>query len=77
MPEFENSLNGLTLEELSKHLTDQDPIEYEESQYLRPLKLIKCRVDIPLSTVTKNAERLYKLAFKKPDENCDQTSQTS
>ena len=74
LPEFDNSLNGLTLEELSKHLIDQDPIEYEESQYLRPLKLLKRRVDVPLNTVTKNAERLYKLAFKKPDANCDPTS---
>ena len=74
LPEFDNSLNGLTLDELSKHLIDQDPIEYEESQYLRPLKLLKRRVDVPLNTVTKNAERLYKLAFKKPDANCDPTS---
>ena len=74
LPEFDNSLNGLTLEELSKHLIDQDPIEYEESQYLRPLKLLKRRVDVPLNTVAKNAERLYKLAFKKEDANCDPTS---
>ena len=74
LPDYHGYHRSLTLEELTEHLIEQDPIEYEESLHLRPLKKLTRKVDVPLHTITKNAEKLYKLYIKKPNASSDEQS---
>ena len=74
LPDYDTFFRSLTLEELTQHLIEQDPLIYEEAQHLKPLKNLKRRVDVPLNTIAKNAEKLYKLYLKKPNATCDENS---
>ena len=74
LPDFDRYFQTLTLEELTDHLLTQDPLVYEESLYLKPLKNLTRKVDVSLHSICKSAEKLYKLSIKKPNASCDETN---
>ena len=74
LPDYDRYFRTLTLDELTEHLIEQDPITYEESLYLKPLKSLVRKEGVPLNKITKNAEKLYKLSIKKPNATCDENN---